>query len=117
MNLNPTVAWLVVACDLPFLDHKTLNQLVANRDTKTIATCYESASDHLPEPLCTVWEPHAQTILQNYLAKGVRCPRKVLINIQPKMLQLPKKDALQNVNHKEEYSKVISNLNPNTTPS
>ncbi len=35
--------------------------------------------------------------------KGMRCPRKVLINSPTKLLDLPNSRALDNINHPEEY--------------
>src|SRR4026209_2214273 len=35
---NSNVAWLVVACDLPLLDEKTIHYLIENRDEGSIAT-------------------------------------------------------------------------------
>ncbi len=54
---HPKAAWLVVACDLPFVDSATLGSLIAHRDPQRIATAYRSSHDGLPEPLCAIWEP------------------------------------------------------------
>ncbi len=54
---RPDVAWLVLACDLPFLGDAALAHLLAMRDLHAFATAYRSAHDGLPEPLCAVWEP------------------------------------------------------------
>src|SRR3990170_8724685 len=50
---HPKAAWLVVACDLPFLDERTLRHLIEHRDPGKLATAYRSSHDSLPEPLCT----------------------------------------------------------------
>ena len=39
---HPEAAWLVLACDLPFLDALTLAHLIAARDAAGIATAYRS---------------------------------------------------------------------------
>jgi len=57
---HPDAAWLVVACDLPFLDAATLEHLVSHRDPARAATAYRSAYDGLPEPLCAIWEPSSR---------------------------------------------------------
>jgi molybdenum cofactor guanylyltransferase len=98
MEAHPDAAWLVVACDLPFLEEATLSDLVTRRDRLKIATAYRSAHDGLPEPLCAVWEPRArQRLLQ---AAGIRrpCPRKVLIESAPLLLDLTDERALDNAN-------------------
>ncbi|HEX2495054.1 MAG TPA: NTP transferase domain-containing protein, partial [Steroidobacter sp.] len=49
---HPKAAWLVLACDLPFVSEATLQFLIEQRDPQRIATAYRSAHDGLPEPLC-----------------------------------------------------------------
>src|ERR1700733_6507562 len=47
----PDNSWLVVACDLPLLNKKTLSYLIENRNVSTIATTFQSPVDEFPEPL------------------------------------------------------------------
>ena len=42
---HPNVAWLVLACDLPFLGDAALSRLLAERDSSAMATAYRSAHD------------------------------------------------------------------------
>ncbi len=100
---HPKAAWLVLACDLPFLTEGTLQHLIAHRDANKLATAYRSAHDNLPEPLCAIWEPAAREPLIAYLASGKQCPRKFLINSDTKLLDLPQRQALDNVNTAEEF--------------
>lgn len=98
-------AWLVVACDLPLLDDKTIEYLIMKREPWKIATAYASAHDGLPEPLITIWEPESYPVLLNFLGKGINCPRKVLINSEKAILQPPYPQALMNVNTPEDKEK------------
>lgn len=91
-------AWLVVACDLPLLDRETIRFLIDHRDPQKIATAYESPSDGLPEPLVTIWEPKSFPVLLGFLAKGITCPRKVLISSDKIILRSLHPNALMNVN-------------------
>jgi molybdopterin-guanine dinucleotide biosynthesis protein A len=100
---HPKAAWLVVACDLPFLDEATLKKLIEERDATRIATAYRSAHDGLPEPLCAIWEPAAREAIQTHVAAGKQCPRKLLINADCKLIELPDPRALDNVNTGEEF--------------
>lgn len=101
---HPKVAWLVIACDLPFLTRETLQHLIAQRDPERIATAYRSAHDALPEPLCAIWEPQAREALLAYIASGKQCPRKFLINSNALLLDLPDARALDNVNTAQEFT-------------
>ncbi|MBB6330110.1 molybdopterin-guanine dinucleotide biosynthesis protein A [Chryseobacterium sediminis] len=98
-------AWLVVACDLPLLDKKSLEFLIKSRDAEKAATTYESPFDGLPEPLITIWEPKSYPLLLNFLGLGNTCPRKVLINSDTLILKPNNPDALMNVNTPEEMAK------------
>lgn len=101
---HPKAAWLVLACDLPFVTQQTLQHLISCRAPQKIATAYRSAHDGLPEPLCAIWEPAAQEAVLAYLATGKQCPRKFLINSDAALLDLPQAQALDNVNTREEFS-------------
>lgn len=107
---HPKAAWLVVACDLPFITAQTLQNLIALRDPQRVATAYRSNHDSLPEPLCAIWEPSAREPLQAYLATGKQCPRKFLINSNALLLDLPNARALDNVNTADEFSAAEAEL-------
>lgn len=109
---HPKAAWLVLACDLPFLTERTLQHLIAQRDLHKVATAYRSAHDGLPEPLCAIWEPAAREPLLAYIATGRQCPRKFLINSNTALLDLPERQALDNVNTVEEFDSATAALRP-----
>lgn len=115
---HPKAAWLIVACDLPFVSERTLRDLIARRAPEKIATAYRSRHDNLPEPLCAIWEPAAREPLLAYVGTGKQCPRKFLINSPDVLLlDLPDARALDNVNTQEEFSAASAALNhPHPTP-
>jgi molybdenum cofactor guanylyltransferase len=100
----PDVAWLVIACDLPFLSDAALQQLLTERDPSMLATAYRSTHDGLPEPLCAVWEPAAAAALSAYVGGGGHCPRKFLIRHAVRLLEAHDRRALDNINTPEEYA-------------
>ena len=99
---NPNVAWLTVACDLPYLSAKTLEYLVALRNPSKLATCFLDSDGEFPEPLVTIWEPRAYPVLLQFLSQGYSCPRKVLINSDIELLNAPDAGEFKNVNSPEE---------------
>jgi len=107
---HPKVAWLVLACDLPYLSDDALDYLLRRRDAAAFATAYRSAHDGLPEPLCAIWEPSAAETLADYQAGGGHCPRKFLIRHGARLLELQDTRALENVNTPEEYRQAIATL-------
>ena len=98
MTLDASAGWLVVACDLPFLDTKTLRYLVDHRQVDHLATAFASDRDRLPEPLCAIYEPTAKAMLLEGLGAGSLCPRQLLLDAEVPLLDLPQPDALDNVN-------------------
>jgi len=113
---HPEVAWLVIACDLPFLSDVALEQLLAERDPAAVATAFRSTHDGLPEPLCAVWEPAAAAALSDYAAGGGHCPRKFLIRHAAKLLEPRDRHALDNINTPEEYAQAQSMLETRAPP-
>jgi molybdopterin-guanine dinucleotide biosynthesis protein A len=111
-SVYPDYAWLVLACDLPFLDAATLDTLLLARDPNFDATAYRSSHDGLPEPLCAIYEPSAREALLAQIAAGRNCPRKFLINAHTQLLDQPNPRALDNVNTVEEYERAMSTLDP-----
>ena len=114
---HPDVAWLVVACDLPFIDDSTLEYLLTERDPARQATAFRSGHfgnpkhNGLPEPLCAIYEPASREAILAHIASGKDCPRKFLINADTKLLDQPNPRALDNVNTPEEYGSAMASLN------
>jgi molybdopterin-guanine dinucleotide biosynthesis protein A len=95
-KLRPDAAWLVVACDLPYLDGDVLDLLLAGRNPYRFATAFQGHGG-LPEPLCALYEPKCRVRFWQFLAMGQCCPRQVLANSPIALLGNPGK-ALVNVN-------------------
>ena len=114
LQQHPKAAWLIVACDLPFITRAVLEDLIARRATNAIATAYRSAHDDLPEPLCAIWEPSAREPLLTYMATGKQCPRKFLINANTQLLDLPDAKALDNINTSDEHRSASAALATST---
>lgn len=109
---HPEAAWLVLACDLPFLDERTLAHLLASRDPGAPATAFRSAHDSLPEPLCAVYEPASAPALAAWAAAGRNCPRKFLIQSGARLLEPLDPQALDNINSADEYWLAMQTLSP-----
>jgi molybdenum cofactor guanylyltransferase len=110
---HPQVAWLVLACDLPFLSDVTLAYLVRQREPSAMATAYTSTHDGLPEPLCAIWEPASAAALEAYQKSGKDCPRKFLLRSAARLLEPVDPRALDNINTPDEYAQAIGLLGGN----
>jgi len=107
---HPGRAWLVLACDLPFLSAPTLEHLIARRASARLATAYRSRFDRLPEPLCAIYEPASRASIHAWIESGQRCPRAWLGQSDVELLELPDPRALDNVNTAQEYEAAASAL-------
>jgi len=107
---DPNSAWLVLATDVPFVDIKILNTLLEKRNPTKIATAIKGKNKDFPEPLITIWEPKSYPVLLSYLAQGISCPRKVLINNDVQIVEID--DAIiRNINTPEEFELVKKEIN------
>jgi molybdopterin-guanine dinucleotide biosynthesis protein A len=112
----PQAAWLVLACDLPFLSDAVLEHLLRERDPARLATAFLSASDGKPEPLCAVWEPAAAAALAAYQAEGGHCPRKFLMRSATHLIAALDAHALDNINTPDEYASASAALGAKHMP-
>ena len=109
---TPVAAWLVMACDLPFVSEALLANLVGRFREKPDApfTAYASSRDGLPEPLCAIYGPSSRSILQRYAARGNFCPRHIMREENVPLLSLPVEDnrALENLNTPEDLAEAVA---------
>lgn len=108
LTAYPEKSFLVVACDLPLIDEKAMEYLIRNRDSQKVATSYKSGIDHLPEPLCAIWEAKSKKRLLELLDEGITCPRKALIKSgeSVKLVEPSYSELTMNVNTPVEAEKV-----------
>ena len=110
LHAYPDRGWLILACDLPFLNRATLQHLIAHRASNRVASAYRSSFDGLPEPLCAIFEPRSRQIIEQSLVQGQQCPRALLSRSDVELLELPNPRALDNVNTGEEYAAAKATL-------
>lgn len=117
LHAYPDRGWLVLACDLPFLDSATLQYLIAHRVSTRVASAYRSSFDGQPEPLCAIFEPSSRALIEQSLAQSQQCPRALLARSDVELLDLPNPRALDNINTGEEYAAAQAALDAATPPA
>lgn len=95
-KIVPDAAWLLVAVDMPLLDRATLSALTAGRSATHLATAFRHP-DGVLEPLCTIWEPAARTVLEQRLKRGDASLRRLLEGSPVRVLEPPNTEALRSV--------------------
>ncbi|SDQ75622.1 NTP transferase domain-containing protein [Flagellimonas zhangzhouensis] len=103
---HPNVAWLVLACDLPFIIEATLKELIQNRNPDKDATAFRSKIGE-PEPLACIWEPHGLEKATSFLAEtNSRSPKRFLTNADVELIQPANDKVLLNVNTLDEFNAI-----------
>jgi molybdopterin-guanine dinucleotide biosynthesis protein A len=108
MRSAPGADWLVLACDLPRLDADTLRHLISSRLPGECFLSFRSEFDGLPEPLCAFYAAEALPILEQFQADGMRCPRKVLIRNNCRLLDPVSPRALDNANTPDDWQSALT---------
>lgn len=100
----PKVAWLVLATDLPFVDEKSLKDLIKARNPEKVGTTYTSRENPLPEPLFAIWESHGLREGEQYMKEtGSISPRKFLREKGVELVYPRRKEILFNANKPEDF--------------
>jgi cyclic pyranopterin phosphate synthase len=102
----PKVNWLIVACDLAYINSAMVEKLIAHARQNLVATCYENVDQGFPEALCGFYTPLALKLFTKAKNIGLHCPVKIL---QMADYQLIKPDNLldiANVNSPEDYVQI-----------
>jgi len=107
---SKNVAWLVVACDMPFIDSKSISYLIENRATNKLATCYIDQINE-PEPMFCIWESASRKHLLSYCNTGNYSPRKFLKEHNVYLLPIIDTKTLTNINSKEDIERYNLTIN------
>jgi molybdopterin-guanine dinucleotide biosynthesis protein A len=57
MSRHPDKAWMITACDMPFLQEKNFERILNERDPLRYGTCYVQEGRRGFEPMCAIYEP------------------------------------------------------------
>ena len=57
MGQFPDKAWMITACDMPFLKEEDFEAILQNRDPLKYGTCYVQKGSFGYEPMCAIYEP------------------------------------------------------------
>ncbi len=102
---HPDKAWLVLACDLPFIQEETIADLFAQRDTNKSATAFMNQSSGFLEPLIAIWEPESLQAAMVFGKEGGKCPRRFLMSQSIKEARAANEQQLMNANLPADYEK------------
>ena len=99
-------AWMVMGCDLPLVNQEAIETLCEQRNEHKYASTFISASDGMPEPLLSIYEPKSLARFFQYLAMNRNCPRKILLNSPVELISQGENNWLDNINTPEDFDRI-----------
>ncbi len=97
MTAHPESAWLVFACDMPYMTKAILSYLVSQRQPQKAATAFRTSTG-FPEPLCTIYEPVLLPAICAAIEQGNRSLSRLLERADITLLDCPDPETLVNIN-------------------
>ena len=104
MREMPENAWLLIACDMPYINKNTIQKLVNSRDVSKVATAFLNPETNVPEPLIAIWEPACYLNLLENLAFQKISLRKALCKMDCRLIK-GEAEQLKSVNTIEEFNR------------
>lgn len=101
---RPDAAWLVLACDLPFIQESDLEYLMKRRNPKRFATAFQIKGNTFPEPLICIYEPSIREKISKALEDEKLSPMKLLQALPITRVSLDDHRVAFNVNTPEELT-------------
>jgi molybdopterin-guanine dinucleotide biosynthesis protein A len=105
MTYDPSVAWFVVAADMPMVTTASLEYLLQHRNREKVATCFIDSDLTKPEPLFSIWEPRAFQLVKYFYEKGKISPRDFLMQSDILLVKPPVGNVSVNINSPEELER------------
>ncbi len=105
MGRHPNAAWLVTACDMPFLDQQALHHIVEQRDPLRYGTCYMKKGRLGVETMCAIYEPKFIVPLFEAMSRRELSLARIINELPFKEVTVSEEQRTQftNVNTPEEY--------------
>jgi molybdopterin-guanine dinucleotide biosynthesis protein A len=105
MGTHPEKAWLITACDMPFLQEDAIERIVAERDPLRYGTCFLQKGGIGVEPMCAIYEPKFIVPLFVALSRRELSLTRIISELPFKHVTVSPSDRAHftNVNTPEEY--------------
>ena len=105
MGRFPQNAWMVTACDMPFISEKNIQTIVQARDPLRYGTCYIQKGGLGVEPMCAIYEPKFVLPLYEAMSRRELSPTRIISELPFKQVKISDsyRHHFMNVNTPEEY--------------
>lgn len=105
MGRHPNNAWLISACDLPFMQAENFEYIIEQRDPLRYGTCYSQKGRQGVEPMCAIYEPKFILPLFEAMSRRELSLARIIDDVAFKKVKVPegRRHNFTNVNTMEEY--------------
>ncbi len=105
MGTHPEKAWLITACDMPFLQDNAIETIVSERDPLRYGTCFLQKGGIGVEPMCAIYEPKFIVPLFEALSRRELSLSRIINELPFKYVTVSQtgRSHFTNVNTPEEY--------------
>ena len=105
MGRHPEAAWLIAACDMPFLDADSLKAITETRDPLRYGTCFTKKGGLGVETMCAIYEPKFIVPLFEAMSRRELSLSRIINELPFKLVKAGEdmRARFLNVNTPEEY--------------
>jgi len=105
MASHPDKAWMIAACDMPFLQEKNFEFILKDRDPLRYGTCYTQKGRLGFEPMCAIYEPKFILPLYEAMSRRELSLSRIISELPFKQVKIAEADRynFMNINTPEEY--------------
>ncbi|MFQ5449869.1 MAG: molybdopterin-guanine dinucleotide biosynthesis protein B [Nitrospinaceae bacterium] len=105
MARHPGKAWMITACDMPFLIEKNFERILNERDPMRYGTCYLQKGRLGFEPMSAIYEPKFILPLYEAMSRRELSLSRIISDLPFKQVRIPDEDRynFMNINTPEEY--------------
>ncbi len=105
MSRHPDKAWMITACDMPFIQEKNFEHILKERDPLRYGTCYLQEGQRGFEPMCAIYEPKFILPLYESMSRQELSLTRTIRDLPFKQVKIPDEDRtnFMNTNTPEEY--------------
>jgi molybdopterin-guanine dinucleotide biosynthesis protein A len=107
MGQFPNKAWMITACDMPFLKEDDFEAIFQKRDPLKYGTCYIQKGRFGYEPMCAIYEPKFIVPLFEAMSRRELSLSRIIEALPFKKLKIDEADRskFMNINTTEDYEK------------
>lgn len=105
MGNHPDKAWLITACDMPFMKAENFERIIGERDPLRYGTCYLQKGRQGVEPMCAIYEPKFILPLFEAMSRRELSLSRIIDEVPFKRVKVAEERRYNftNVNTPEEY--------------